>query len=113
MQITPSVGADEQSRYKQNLAIQALNRAFASGRVREVLAAARTYYVAPAGSGGSDSNNGLTSTAPFLTIQKAVDTVAALDISGNAVTIQIADGTYTGAVTLKNVPGFATAGNLV
>lgn len=65
---------------------------------REVLTADRTYYVATT---GSDSNDGLSSGAPFLTIQKAVDTVAALDISIYNVTIQIADGTYQEAVSLK------------
>jgi hypothetical protein len=49
----------------------------------------------------------------FLTIQKAIDTVATLDIAGFTVTVQIADGTYTGVNVLKNVVGFAAAGNLV
>lgn len=83
---------------------------FPSGGVREQLAAARTYFVATT---GSDSNTGLTASAPFLTLQKAVDTVAALDIGAYDVTIQLADGTHgtgalvrgpflgTGTVTLK------------
>jgi hypothetical protein len=55
-----------------------------------------TYYVR---TDGSDSNDGLTNTAggAFLTIQKAVDTVEALDFGFNTtaqVTIQIANGTY-------------------
>lgn len=79
---------------------------------REVLTAARTYYVR---TDGSDSNNGLANTAggAFLTIQKAVDTITTLDINGQTTTIQIADGTYTGAVTLKNVEGNSIPGNLV
>lgn len=79
---------------------------------REKLDAARTYYVR---TDGSNSNNGFANTAggAFLTIQKAVDTVSGLDTNGQIVTIQIADGTYTGAVTLKNVAGFSTAGDLV
>lgn len=84
----------------------------ASLGVRDVLTANRTYYVR---TDGNDGNNGLTNSSggAFLTIQKAIDTVASLDISIFAVTIQIADGTYTGANLLKNVVGFAAAGNLV
>jgi len=85
---------------------------FPSGGAREAVTANRTYYVR---TDGSDSNDGLSNTSggAFLTIQKAVDAVAGLDIAGFNVTIQIADGTYTGAVTLKNVVGFSAAGNLV
>jgi hypothetical protein len=67
--------------------------------VREQLSANRTYYVR---TDGSDGNNGLANSSggAFLTIQKAIDTVAALDLSTWNVTIQVADGTYTGAVTV-------------
>lgn len=67
---------------------------------REVLMAARTYYVR---SDGSDSNTGLENTAggAFLTIQKAIDTVCGLDINTQSVTIQVADGTYSADVELK------------
>ena len=67
---------------------------------REVLTAARTYYVR---TDGSNSNNGLANTSggAFLTIQKAIDTAVALDLSIYSITINVADGTYTGAVVLK------------
>lgn len=75
---------------------------------REVLSAARTYYVR---TDGSDSNDGLSNTAggAFLTIQKAVDTVANLDKSIYDVTIQVADGTYTTPIVLKTTVGAGTA----
>lgn len=77
--------------------------------VREVLTADRTYFVR---TDGSDSNTGLANTAggAFLTIQKAVNVASgAVDLAGFAVTIQIGDGTYAEAVTLKPcVGGVAT-----
>ncbi len=71
---------------------------------REALTADRTYYVRI---GGSDSNTGLVNNdgGAFLTIQKAIDVAAALDSSIYSVTIQIADGTYTGANQLKCLLG--------
>lgn len=71
---------------------------------REVLTANRTYYVR---TDGSDSNSGLANTSggAYLTIQKAINTVARLDLSIYDVTIQIATGTYTGANTLKTLVG--------
>lgn len=79
---------------------------------RELLTAARTYYVR---TDGNNANTGLANTSggAFLTIQKAVDTITTLDIAGFTVTVQIADGTYTTPVILKNVVGFSVPGNLV
>ena len=72
--------------------------------VREVLVAIRTYYVR---TDGHDAASGLNNTndattGAFLTIQHALDKVVALDLSIYNVTIQVADGTYTGAVLANN-----------
>jgi hypothetical protein len=71
---------------------------------REVLTANRTYYVR---ADGNNSNTGLANTSggAFLTIQKAIDTVATLDTNGKNVTIQAAAGTYTAALILPYVIG--------
>jgi hypothetical protein len=75
---------------------------------REVLTAARTYYVR---ADGSDANTGLANTSggAFLTIQKAIDTVTGLDLGNYDATIQIASGTWTENLTLKTVTGAGTA----
>jgi hypothetical protein len=75
-----------------------------SGGPREVLAANRTYYVR---TDGSDANTGLANTSggAFLTIQKAIDTVAALDLAAYSVTIQVGNGTYGGLVAAKSYVG--------
>jgi len=72
--------------------------------VREKLTGNRTYFVR---ADGSDSNNGLANTSggAFLTIQKAIDTVAAIDMAGFTATIQVGAGTYTQALTLKSLVG--------
>lgn len=74
---------------------------------RPSLSADRTYYVRP---DGSDSNDGLANTAAgaFLTIQRAVDVAAGLDLGIYNVTINVAPGTYTGQVVLKAQVGAGT-----
>lgn len=79
-------------------------KVYSGYKTREVLTANRTYYVR---TDGSDSNNGLSDTSggAFLTIQKAIDVVASLDISIYNVTIQLGDGTYNETVILKSFSG--------
>ncbi len=79
--------------------------------VREVLSANRTYYVR---TDGSDSNNGLANTAggAFLTVQKALNVIKGLDFNGQSVTVQVADGTYTGSVTVPVTVGQALTSDL-
>lgn len=69
-----------------------------SSAVRELLTANRTYYVSTT---GSDSNNGLSPSSPFLTIQKAANTASALDMSTYQVTISVGAGNYSETVTLR------------
>jgi hypothetical protein len=75
--------------------------------VREILAAARTYYVR---ADGNDANTGLANTSggAFLTIQRAVDVYQALDCNGFAVTISVADGTYAAGATITGRIGTGT-----
>jgi hypothetical protein len=74
---------------------------------RPQLTANTTFYVRI---DGNDNNDGSAndSAHAFLTIQKAIDTVAALDNGGFNVTIQVGNGTYTQALTLKNYVGSGT-----
>lgn len=58
---------------------------------RPTLTAARTYYVAAA---GSDANDGLDPSRPFATWQHAADTIKKLNTNGWAVTVQGLGGTY-------------------
>lgn len=96
------------------------NTTIAGGR--ELLTANRTYYVR---TDGSNSNSGLANTSggAFLTLQKAINVAAALDLSIYNVTIQIANGTYTagalvtapwvGAGTVTLLGDAATPSNVV
>lgn len=78
-----------------------------SGGPREVLTAARTYYVDFAA--GSDSNSGLSSGAAFKNIQAAYDAAAKIDCGGFNVTIKLADSSSYGGLTI-NTP--LVGGNL-
>nr|WMC99349.1 hypothetical protein RAR13_11895 [Aminobacter aminovorans] len=82
---------------------RAITAAGLRAATREKLTANRTYYVR---TDGSDSNDGLANTSggALLTLQAAWNKVAALDLSIYAVTIKVADGTYTGVVALSSMP---------
>lgn len=67
--------------------------------VRPAITAPLALYVNAAT--GSDSHDGLSALTPFLTIQKAVETAAALDLSVFGVTISVADGVYADPVAFN------------
>lgn len=58
-----------------------------------------TFYVR---ADGSDSNDGSANTAgaAWLTIQKAIDVIGRYNLNGYTATISVADGTYTGAISV-------------
>ncbi|HTB47022.1 MAG TPA: hypothetical protein VK741_25620 [Acetobacteraceae bacterium] len=60
---------------------------------------------------GSDANNGLTAGTPFLTLQKAWNTIIEnYDLDGQTVTVNVANGTYTAGVACVGNPIGATSG---
>ena len=82
-----------------------------SAWVREKLTANRTYYVRP---DGNDANTGLANTSggAFLTIQRAMNVISAtIDLNGYDVTIQLADGTYTAGVSVRQIVGADSGAN--
>jgi hypothetical protein len=83
--------------------LKAVLLAYFKGQFREKLTADRTYYVR---TDGNDVNDGLANTSggAFLTIQKAIDTAASLDLGIYNVSITIGSGTFDGA-TLKSFVG--------
>ena len=94
---------DRVARLRQSYTIGGVARRSPSTVVlRETLTANRTYYVR---TDGVDTNLGLvnTSAGAFLTIQRALNVVlGTLDLGGYNVTITVAAGTYTGAVSFAS-----------
>ena len=77
------------------------------GGSRTILTASTTLYV---NTTGSDSNNGLSLTTPFQTIQNALNVASSFDNVIYNVTIQVSDGTYKENLTIK--PLLNPLGNL-
>lgn len=73
--------------------------------MRPQLSANRTYHVA---TGGNDGNAGLSLGAAFASLQRAVNEVHKLDAAGYDVTIELANGTYAGAVVARPLVGGGT-----
>jgi hypothetical protein len=99
---TPDDGGSEVGSNEWNAAhvVTGTERTYVTGDI--------TYYVR---TDGNDSNDGLTNTAngAFLSIQKAVDTVQALDFNHNhsaQVTIQLGNGTHDGGIILGPLTNF-------
>lgn len=68
----------------------------------ETLSADRTYFVND--TTGNDTNDGLSSGAPFKTVQKGIDIAAGLNLAGFTVTISVADDTYNEDLVFKTQP---------
>lgn len=75
--------------------------------IREKLTGARTYYVNA--STGSDTNNGLSSGAPFATIGAAMTAIGDIDLGVFDADVVVADGTYQENVVLPPIIGTGTA----
>lgn len=85
-QLSPS----EQSIYQVVRAVRQVIQYLTGANFRSVLTKATTFYVA---TNGSDSNSGLSSSAPWLTLAHAMSTLSGqYDFGGQAVTLQAASG---------------------
>lgn len=75
------------------------------------LSASRSYFVNA--TTGLDTNDGLSATVtgghgPFQTIQRAITACQAFNLNGFDITVNIADGAYTGPVTCPTINGSGT-----
>jgi hypothetical protein len=103
-----TLSPDEKNLYTIVFAIRQLQEGRSNATVREVLSAARTYYVR---ADGADTNDGQADSASraFLTLQKAIDAALKLDLNGFAVTIQVRSGTFAGfTLSVPFVGGLVT-----
>lgn len=69
-----------------------------TGAARPLLTSGLTLFVATT---GNDSNPGTNISSPLLTIQAAVNKALAYDFTTNNITVQIANGAYSGSVLAK------------
>ncbi len=99
------VSPDGSTWYEAILLDRATGRvSFPSSAIRTPLLADTTYYVR---TDGNDANNGLSNSADgaFLTVQRAISKVyGEIDLNGFNATIQVADGTYNGAILIDGPP---------
>lgn len=72
---------------------------------RTILTSGVTYFVNPAGNdncNGTSASLGTSGNCAWATVQKSYNIIAStLDLAGNSVTVQMADGTYTGGLNLN------------
>jgi hypothetical protein len=68
---------------------------------RKTLTEDLTIYVA---TDGDDDDDGLTVGTPFLTLQRAVQLARSIDTAGYSITVDAADGTYSGAGAILDAP---------